>query len=90
MYKIDKGLAPQYLIDLIPRNLNTHNYNTRNFRNCRCNLVIKQNSFFPKMTTLYNGLPTSLKTSLTLASFKKQCKADLLLKQANDSVFTCS
>ena len=93
MYKIDKKLAPQYLIDLIPRNLNNHNYNTRNsnnFRNLRCNLVIKQNSFFPKMSSLYNDLPTSVKTSLTLASFKKQCKANLLLKQANDSVFARS
>ena len=87
MYKIDKKLVPQYLIDLVPRNVNMHNYNTRtanNFRNCRCNLTIKQNSFFPKMSSLYNELPISLKSSKTIVSFKKQCKANLLLKQAND------
>ena len=40
MYKVDMKLAPQYLIDLIPRNRDIHNYNTRsanNFRNLKSN-----------------------------------------------------
>ena len=88
MYKIDKKLAPQYLIDLVPRNVNVHNYNTRtanNFRNPRCNLVIKQNSFFPKISSLYNELHISVKSLNNIHSFKKQCKANLLLSQASES-----
>ena len=69
MYKIDKKLAPQYLIDLVPRNVNTHNYNTRtanNFRNFRCNLTIKQNSFFPKISSVFNELPSYIKNLYSL------------------------
>ena len=85
MYKIDKKLAPQYLIDLVPRNVNTHNYSTRtanNFGNFRCNLTIKQNTFFPKITSIFNELLISIKNSKSIV-FKKQCKAKLLLEQEN-------
>ena len=89
MFKIDKKLAPQYLIDLIPRNLSIHNYNTRaanEFRNCKCNLATKQNSFFPKIPSLYNKLPVTIKGCKTISSFKKQCKTNLFLKQVNGTI----
>ena len=88
MFKIDKKLAPQYLIDLVPRNMSVHNYNTRaanNFRNCKCNLATKQNSFFPKIPSLYNKLPPALKLCKNISVFKKQCKAYISLKQANET-----
>ena len=89
MYKIDKNLAPQYLVDLVPRSRNIHNHNTRaanNFRSCKCNLASKQNSFFPKIPSLYNKLPQNIKSCNTVHDFKKQCKANILLKQANETL----
>ena len=53
--------------------------------NPRCNLVIKQNSFFPKISSLYNELHISVKSLNNIHSFKKQCKANLLLSQASES-----
>ena len=86
MFKIDKNLAPQYLADLVPRSRNIHNHNTRsanNFRSCKCNLATKQNSFFPKIPSLYNKLPLNIKNVSTVHNFKKQCKAHILSKQAS-------
>jgi ribonuclease P/MRP protein subunit RPP40 len=88
LYKIDNNLAPAYLRNLIVRNNNVHNYNTRasgNFRSTRCRLTTRQNSFFVKIPILYNELPLTIKSSKTLAVFKKSCKARLLLDQASET-----
>ena len=84
-YKIDNNLAPLYLKNLITRNNNIHNYNTRasnNFRSARCRLTTRQNSFFVKMPILFNELPLTIKSSSTLLEFKKTCKNHLLTEQA--------
>ena len=90
LYKTDNSLrlAPSYLRSLVVRNNNVHNYNTRtssNFRSTRCRLTTRQNSFFVKIPILYNELPLTIKSSRTLAEFKKSCKARLLMEQAGET-----
>ena len=88
LYKIDNNLAPSYLSNLITRNNNIHNYNTRaanNFRTTRCKLTTRQNSFFVKIPLMFNQLPETVKSSNTLFEFKKVCKNHLLEEQAGET-----
>ena len=84
MYKIDNNLAPDYISDLVPRNSDFHNYNTRasrNFRNTRCNLSQRHNSFFGKFPSIFNDLPITVKDCNTIVNFKSKCKTHLFSKQ---------
>ena len=87
MYKIDNNLAPSYISELVNRNRNYHNHNTRyasDFRNTRCNLSIRQKSFFGHIPSLYNNLPSTIKESKTIVSFKGNCKKQLFSLQCED------
>tara|TARA_B110000196_G_scaffold300609_1_gene294106 strand:- start:3 stop:1169 length:1167 start_codon:yes stop_codon:yes gene_type:complete len=89
MYKIDNDMAPSYISELVPRNNEFHNYNTRassNFRNTRCNLSLRQNSFFGRIPSMFNNLPLTLKGSETLLDFKSKCKARLFSMQCEESL----
>ena len=89
MYKIDKKLVPNYISELVNRNRNVHSYNTRaasDFRNTRCNLSIRQKSFFGHIPSMFNNLPLTLKGSKTLASFKVNCKKRLFALQCQETV----
>ena len=87
MHKIDNDMAPDYISRLVPRNNNFHNYNTRaagNFRNTRCNLSLRQNSFFGRIPSMFNNLPTAIKRSKTPFDFKLKCKAHLFSVQQEE------
>ena len=59
MRKIKNKLAPSYLVDRIKLHENIHNYNTRNRNNIvidRSNTTLRQKSFFPFFSKLYNEI----------------------------------
>ena len=78
MHKINKKLAPTYLIDRIKHNADFHSYNTRNRRNItteRCNTTTRKNSFFPYFSKLYNEVTsTNHMPNLSIVTFKKHVK----------------
>ena len=84
MYKIDNNMAPNYICQLVNRNDNYHTYNTRtarDFRNTRCNLSLRQKSFFGSIPSMFNNLPLTLKGSKTIVEFKANCKRRLFSVQ---------
>ena len=73
-----------WFTDLIrPFAENVHNYNLRqqisfnNFRLPHCNTVSYYKSFLPSTLRLWNELPTSIKSSPSVESFKKNLSFDL-------------
>ena len=80
MYKIDNNLAPNYLCELVNRNNHYHSYNTRaarDYRNTRCNLSLRQKTFFGSIPSMFNNLPLTLKGSKNIVEFKTNCKKRL-------------
>lgn len=73
-YKMTQQLAPQYLIDMVPRNLgNIHDHNTRNVSiipPIRTNTALYSNYFLPATVRSWNLLPSSVKTSPSISAFK--------------------
>ena len=89
MYKIDNKLAPSYICDLVNRNRNYHSHNTRHasdFRNTRCNLSIRQKSFFGHVPSLYNNLPSTIKSCKTIDNFKINLKKRLFSLQCEENM----
>ena len=87
MYKIDKNMAPDYISQLVPRNNDFHNHNTRassNFRNTRCNLSLRHHSFFGKCPDMFNSLPITLKGCRNPLEFKSKCKLHLFSIQCQE------
>ncbi len=82
MYKIVHQLAPDYLYSLLPQTVAERNpYAVRNpnlFSNYNCHTESLRNSFFPKTTSEWNGLPENIKTAESITSFK------FLLKKEDD------
>ena len=75
MHKINLKIAPVYLVDRITRHADLHSYNTRNKKNIvseKCNTSMRQNSFFPVFSKLYNKLTAIPKfKDISVATFKK-------------------
>ena len=85
MFKIDKNIAPSYLINAVNRVKSAHEYNLRtanNFRTIKCRQTNRQNTFFAMIPPLYNNLPANCKNCNTISMFKTQCKAHLNLQQS--------
>ena len=76
MYKIKHGLAPEYLLNLLPPEVSqTTHYDLRNSNNivipqCRTNLL--KNSFFPSTISAWNALPTETRNLDSINAFKKR------------------
>lgn len=73
-YKIVKGIAPQYLFSILPKEISTlTHYNLRNTNQMR-NVFTKKEyllkSFIPSTVTMWNSLSNELKAVESLSSFK--------------------
>ena len=73
-YKIKNLYSPEYLLDLLPHQLqNIHRYHTRNSSSYiipQCKTAYYRNSFIPSVTDLWNNLPNEIKQSPSLNFFK--------------------
>ncbi len=75
MYKIVRGMAPQYLIDILLEFNGPRHYVLRNNANLRvpyCRLETYMKSFFPRGIGLWNDLSQESKSKDTVECFKKQ------------------
>ena len=74
-YKMKNGLTPEYLNDLLPPlHRDQHTYNTRNSKNLvsiQCRTTYHFNSFIPSTIRIWNNLPTNIKESNSIHSFKQ-------------------
>ena len=79
LFKILKGKAPQYLIDIhediqTPHLRINNLYNTSSFRLPYCRLETYKNSFFPRVLRLWNDLSRKIKESNSVDKFKESLK----------------
>ena len=78
MRKIKLKLVPSYLVERITLHENLHNYNTRNRNSIvigRSNTTLRQKSFFPFFSKLYNEITKQPKfCNISLQTFKIQVK----------------
>ena len=78
MRKIKYKVAPVYLVERITLHENLHTYNTRNRNNIvidRSNTMLRQKSFFPYFSKLYNEITRDPKyLNISLKTFQKQVK----------------
>ena len=78
MRKIKLKLAPSYLVERITLHENLHNYNTRNRNSIvigRSNTTLRQKSFFPFFSKLYNEITKQPKfCNISLQTFQIQVK----------------
>jgi hypothetical protein len=78
MYKIQKDLAPEYLIQACPPLVGAvHHYNLRNIEDITTPLGRKAgyfNSFMPSSIRLWNGLDRNIRSSPSVDSFKYNLK----------------
>ena len=87
MYKIAKGLAPNYLSDLITFTKEIHQVNTRgSVRNSiwiskDIKIKTRRNAFFFSMSNIYNKLPENIIEAVSVKSFK--LKLNKLIKDEN-------
>jgi hypothetical protein len=85
MYKIVNGKAPIYLTNLIPNLVQDRTgYGLRNRNNLDVPLArlnVYANSFIPKMTHLWNGLPGEVKNLPSVNALKSYQKRKLPKKQ---------
>ena len=75
-YKILNGLAPKYLLDILPASKNRH-YSTRNQSNLELSQFFSRtksfsNSFFLYYIKEWNKLDTEIKNLPSLSTFKKE------------------
>jgi hypothetical protein len=74
MFCYNSQLLPPIFFDLFARNNQIHNYNTRsamNYRTHTCRTNLKQFTILYQGPKIWNSLPTNIKDSLSLYSFKK-------------------
>lgn len=84
VYRVTKGMAPQYLSSTIIYGRDVHRYETRRAGDLRMPNFRKtctQNSLFYKGYSLFNELPDTAKQANSLREFKKHCK-DFVLQRA--------
>ena len=79
-FKMTKKLTPDYLINCLPPLMSEINpYHRRNpFDRCipRTRLELYKDSFFPSTTILWNSLPDYIKSSDSIAEFKRHLSAN--------------
>ena len=86
-YKIMNGSVPSYLSGLLTRRSSIHCLNTRNRQDLnipKCRTSLAQRSFRYRAAKLWNTIPSKVKHSPTLNSFKRSIKNWLLMD--NDSI----
>ena len=78
MWKIKNKVAPSYLVERITLHENVHRYNTRNRHNIvldRSNTTLRQKSFFPFFSKLYNEVTSDTKyLNISLKTFQTYVK----------------
>lgn len=77
VYRVTRGMAPQYLRNTVVYGRDVHRYETRQTGDLRVMNFRKactQNSLFFKGYKLYNELPETAKQARTLTEFKRLCK----------------
>ena len=76
MYKINNGMSPSYLTNLLPMNrIAISGYETRNSANFdmpACRLDLFKKSFFPSTIDAWNNLSNETKTVESIYSFKQR------------------
>lgn len=75
IYKIIHKLLPEYMFNKIKFVRDIHQYNTRSVNDIyvmRAKKTSTQNSLFYKGLVLYNSLPMSLKSIVTIKAFKRE------------------
>ena len=81
-YKMNTGLTPEYLSDLVPENIgNLVDYNLRNANNTRtlnCNTQLYANSFLPSTVQHWNNLSHDVKNAPTLHIFKSKLNYNVI------------
>ena len=78
VFRVTKGMAPQYLTGTVVYGRDIHRYNTRradDLRLLKCRKACTQNSLFYKGYSLYNLLPEAAKRTDNIHEFKRLCKA---------------
>ena len=87
-YKIMNGSVLFYLTDLLMRSSNMHNCNTRNRLDpniSKRRTSLAQRSFGYRAAKLWNAIPSHVKESFTLNSFKRSVKNWLLIDNETTS-----
>lgn len=77
VYKLRRGLLPQYLIEMVTFNGDIHEYQTRSRRDFYVTVkksVKETNSLFNRGLSLFNSLPRDLKDENSEAVFKNKLK----------------
>jgi len=85
IFKINNGMSPRTLIDIIDCNqtvtrANMRSSNTLNLAKAKFRLTKSRRSISYRGVALWNSLPAVLKQSLSLACFRKNIKAYLLAR----------
>lgn len=81
MYKYSKNLLPSSLMDIFIPNTRVHTYETRNSNNPHVTgkrLCILINSFIHQGLKYWSNIPATVKTALSVNSFKSRLKKFLL------------
>ena len=85
MHRINKKIAPSYLIEKITQHENIHNYNTRHRKNIVCDKVrtsSRAHSFFPTFSRLYNDLNKNINyRNTSIETFRKHAKNYIIKKR---------
>ena len=80
-YKILHGIAPSYLLDIVPpliQDSTTYNFrNAGNIQNYRVHTNLFSNSFFPSTVRAWNDLPNDIKDAPSVGSFKYKINKNL-------------
>lgn len=78
VFRVTKGMAPQYLTNTVVYGRDVHQHNTRQAADLRLPSYRKtctQNSLFHKGYNLFNQLPENAKRTSNLREFKSLCKS---------------
>lgn len=77
VFRVTKGMAPQYLTGTVKHGRDVHRHYTRGADDLRlqfCRKACTQNSLFYKGFRLFNELPEEAKTTSNINEFKNICK----------------
>ena len=80
IYKLDKGILPDYFNSYLVRGSDKHNYSTRNRENLvvsRCKKASTSRGVFHRGVHLYNALPECIRGSRTVDAFLRAARKHL-------------
>ncbi len=78
-YKMNNGISPNYLVDILPAVTDTTRYNLRNADNLqtvRSRTTLYYNSFLPSTVREWNSLPEATRNAPSLNCFKPKIKTN--------------